>query len=543
MPTSRSWADLPEGILTRLARDLPFADYLQFASTCSEWRAALSQPQEVLLVGHLYKHIYSCNAFEFHGVVRDQLVRLPIPLSPSLISRGSSRGWLLLASFPISVFPRLMLYHPFHQFIIELPTCTALTDHRSQFSPDYIQKFVLSADPATSPNDWIAFAVANNHYKSSCPHYAFYRPGNRFWTPLAPAPNAESCDWPDVEFYRRKFYVATRSQLLICKIDKEPPRMKVLERAGPEVRSLTGFPRSVGRRELEVYKVNFLKSNRVELLKQEDVGEHALFLGENHSFALNSICYPSCRRNTIYLACHGNSRPQIPVHRVNSLHGHLGQKPSGFLLVLGRGKFLSHGASSRRRRRRRGGGRAGSAPASGGIHRLRRQSHLDLISSLHSLLPDFVSSLDLSLRIISSFNRRPFSPTPNPNPNPNPNRKPLPSEHPRRRPFPFPHHPHPSLPRTRPKPSSPDRGERLTLVRTMVAVCLLELVPFSEIDSASLLQRLESDNSSASPAERAALADLGRELGPCAPSRPRFAASPTRAAPCSTGSSRWARSR
>ncbi|OAY74221.1 putative N6-adenosine-methyltransferase MT-A70-like [Ananas comosus] len=144
----------------------------------------------------------------------------------------------------------------------------------------------------------------------------------------------------------------------------------------------------------------------------------------------------------------------------------------------------------------------------------RRQSHLDLISSLHSLLPDFVSSLDLSLRIISSFNRRPFSPTPNPNPNPNPKPKPLPSEHPRRRPFPFPHHPHPSLPRTRPKPSSPDRGERLTLVRTMVAVCLLELVPFSEIDSASLLQRLESDNSSASPAERAALADLGRELGP-----------------------------
>ncbi|XP_073001569.1 probable N(6)-adenosine-methyltransferase MT-A70-like [Typha latifolia] len=47
----------------------------------------------------------------------------------------------------------------------------------------------------------------------------------------------------------------------------------------------------------------------------------------------------------------------------------------------------------------------------------------------------------------------------------------------------------------------------------MVAVCLLELVPFSEIDSKALLRRLESDRSSATPAERAALVELGTEIG------------------------------
>uniref|UniRef100_A0A6V7QTN8 F-box domain-containing protein n=1 Tax=Ananas comosus var. bracteatus TaxID=296719 RepID=A0A6V7QTN8_ANACO len=278
MPTSRSWADLPEGILTRLARDLPFADYLQFASTCSEWRAALSQPQEVLLVGHLYKHIFSGNAFEFHRVVRDQLVRLPILLSPSLISRGSSRGWLLLASFPISVFPRLMLYHPFHQFIIELPTCTAPTDHRSQFSPDYIQKFVLSADPATAPMTGLPSPSPTTATRRHAP------------TMLSTA-RATASGRPSLPLRTPSLAIGRTSSS-----------------TGGSSTSLTGFPRSVGRRELEVYKVNFLKSNRVELLKLEDVGEHALFLGENHSFALNSICYPSCRRNTIYLACHGNSR-------------------------------------------------------------------------------------------------------------------------------------------------------------------------------------------------------------------------------------------
>ncbi|RRT40650.1 hypothetical protein B296_00050337, partial [Ensete ventricosum] len=79
------------------------------------------------------------------------------------------------------------------------------------------------------------------------------------------------------------------------------------------------------------------------------------------------------------------------------------------------------------------------------------------------------------------------------------------------------------LPRTRPKPSPPSPGaeggasaggDRLSVVRTMVAVCLLELVPFTEIDSAALLRRLENDQSSATPAEKAALADLGGDVGP-----------------------------
>ncbi|CAL9038070.1 unnamed protein product [Musa banksii] len=142
----------------------------------------------------------------------------------------------------------------------------------------------------------------------------------------------------------------------------------------------------------------------------------------------------------------------------------------------------------------------------------RRQSQQELLFSLHSLVPDLACSLDVSLRVISSFNRRPFSPTPKP-----------PSDHhpltPRRRHLPDAR----TLPRTRPKPSPPSPGaegggsaggDRLSVVRTMVAVCLLELVPFTEIDSAALLRRLENDQSSATPAEKAALADLGGDVGP-----------------------------
>ncbi|KAJ4759478.1 N6-adenosine-methyltransferase subunit METTL14 [Rhynchospora pubera] len=138
----------------------------------------------------------------------------------------------------------------------------------------------------------------------------------------------------------------------------------------------------------------------------------------------------------------------------------------------------------------------------------RRQAQMDLISSLHPLYPELIPSLDLSLRVISAFNHRPFTPTPTPNPNP----KPFPT-----RPLSFsPSNPSPINPNKALQPRAPSPSNStdcLSIVRTMVAVCLLELVPFTEIDSAAILRRLENDQSSVGPAERAALAELSNRLG------------------------------
>ncbi|KAK8969456.1 putative N6-adenosine-methyltransferase MT-A70-like [Platanthera guangdongensis] len=160
----------------------------------------------------------------------------------------------------------------------------------------------------------------------------------------------------------------------------------------------------------------------------------------------------------------------------------------------------------------------------------RRITQQDLLSSIQTLVPHIVPSVDISLRLISAFTGQSFSPLPKLNPNPNRNstsnsnpgsKTPLES---RRRPLTEPK----PLPRTRRKASpgpirpSIDRphtdqegssGDRLSVVRTMVAVCLLELVPFTEIDSAALLRRLESEHSSASPAEKSAMVELGGEFG------------------------------
>ncbi|KAI3501478.1 hypothetical protein L1887_29347 [Cichorium endivia] len=143
-----------------------------------------------------------------------------------------------------------------------------------------------------------------------------------------------------------------------------------------------------------------------------------------------------------------------------------------------------------------------------------RNSQLEIISSLqYGVVPDITSSLNLHLKVVSSFNGRPFTPLPNPLPAPNPNT--------RRRIQPPP--PAPTIKISKlsddlhPRPSAEgftgdeDVGGTtpLSTVRSMVAVYLLERVPFAEIDSASILSKLESDGfQSVTAAEKAALREV-----------------------------------
>ncbi|KAK6935590.1 MT-A70-like [Dillenia turbinata] len=158
----------------------------------------------------------------------------------------------------------------------------------------------------------------------------------------------------------------------------------------------------------------------------------------------------------------------------------------------------------------------------------QRLTQQELLSSLQVLVPDIVSSLNLSLRVVSSFNDRPFTPLPTPPPNPNPN--------PRKRPsLSLP--PRPIAPPEQWKPTNVkqnqaskesqeppirrynsekftvnESGSSLSVIRSMVAVCLLERVPFTRIESSEVLNKLENDQS-AMPAEKSALHELGGESG------------------------------
>ncbi|KAF5201819.1 N6-adenosine-methyltransferase mt-a70-like [Thalictrum thalictroides] len=152
------------------------------------------------------------------------------------------------------------------------------------------------------------------------------------------------------------------------------------------------------------------------------------------------------------------------------------------------------------------------------------------LGSLQSIVPDLVSSLDLSLKVVSAFNGLHYTPTPTPIPPPNPN----PNNPPQNRTLTPEHRPYdrsldPETTFAKKNNNSKqfsetsskirqsdtdntlvldDSGSPLSVVRGMVAVCLLERIPFTAIDSAAVLRKLESDQS-ATPEEKMALLELG----------------------------------
>ncbi|KAH1075236.1 hypothetical protein J1N35_027564 [Gossypium stocksii] len=135
-------------------------------------------------------------------------------------------------------------------------------------------------------------------------------------------------------------------------------------------------------------------------------------------------------------------------------------------------------------------------------------THLDLLASLQTLDPNIVPTLDLSLRFVSAFNRRPFSPTP---PLPTPKKISHPPQHPPTHSVPDPK----QLALVKPEGGdkfADESGNPLSVMRAMVAECLLQRVPFKAIDSSTVLRKLENDEN-ITTAEKAAMRELGGDSG------------------------------
>lgn len=150
-------------------------------------------------------------------------------------------------------------------------------------------------------------------------------------------------------------------------------------------------------------------------------------------------------------------------------------------------------------------------------------TQMDLLASLQSQIPNVVSSVDLSLRVVSLFNNREFTPTPIPSPSPNPNRNLNVLKRNRR-----------SdsaegmdslrnggsrgdgnlgdLGEEKDKGLGDESGSLLNVARSIVAVCLLQRVPFLPIDSAMVLRKVENDPN-VTVAEKTGLRELGGEFG------------------------------
>ncbi|XP_019461670.1 PREDICTED: N6-adenosine-methyltransferase MT-A70-like [Lupinus angustifolius] len=156
----------------------------------------------------------------------------------------------------------------------------------------------------------------------------------------------------------------------------------------------------------------------------------------------------------------------------------------------------------------------------------QHKAHMEMLASIQTVIPNLVSSLDLSLKVVSSFNHRPFAPTP-----------PLPPPYPKLNPkknVELTHHSNAETcsdgsieadqtnPKSQKLKTSQDSNpvgqvesesvSPIAVVRSMVAVCLLGRVPFSPIDSSTVLRKLQNDQT-VTPAEKASLQELGGDSG------------------------------
>lgn len=145
----------------------------------------------------------------------------------------------------------------------------------------------------------------------------------------------------------------------------------------------------------------------------------------------------------------------------------------------------------------------------------QHKAHMEMLTSIQTIIPNLVSSLDLSLKVVSSFNHRSFTPTP---PLPLPDPKLIP-----KKPIELPHRSNLDSCGNTIEPSSSNNTRAdlnsnsnpvnpLAVVRSMIAVCLLSRVPFAPIDSSTVLRKLENDQT-ITVAEKAAIQELGGDSG------------------------------
>uniref|UniRef100_J3N462 KIB1-4 beta-propeller domain-containing protein n=1 Tax=Oryza brachyantha TaxID=4533 RepID=J3N462_ORYBR len=256
---------------------------------------------------------------------------------------SSSRGYLALWN-PLDSPRAITLFNPVTGRRIRLPPIGFFKRWHD------VATIVLSDDPDTA-EEWSAVAVgfpANS--------LAWYSSATGEWTPLS----FSFAGYAGVEHFRRRFYVAFKSQLCVLELDggapaviplelqagndddhssesgcrnnggsglrdEDPPSKRIVEthlvecdgellvvsmhdEVAYNTANSEGVLGNFGRkarhsddeRWVDVHRVQWLEGGAVRLVRVQDLGSHALFVGRNHAFALSPEEFPACRANCIY---------------------------------------------------------------------------------------------------------------------------------------------------------------------------------------------------------------------------------------------------
>ncbi|XP_059627438.1 uncharacterized protein LOC132270267 [Cornus florida] len=271
------------------------SEFVRFGAVCKPWQSVAMENKLKFVqnkfstqVPFLIVPLKDNNVTErrnLYSITHNKLYdfQLRVPYKERLC--GSSHGWLIGIEKSSSV----TLMNPFSGSTIELPPIDSVVSTSINLISFEVTKVILSADPTSSPNDYI---VATIYGISST--LAFIRAGDEAWTciekerfRMASALQVEEKEIsPQIIDTELMYLVESSSgELLLVQ--------RLLEIGDDSQHATLGF---------KVFKMlldQFEEGSHM-LVEVKDLGGDTLFLGDNHSICVSASKWPGCEPNSIY---------------------------------------------------------------------------------------------------------------------------------------------------------------------------------------------------------------------------------------------------
>ncbi|KAL6321230.1 hypothetical protein AAG906_016264 [Vitis piasezkii] len=355
--------DLLHSILDQLQ---PMEDVIRFSAVCTEWRSvavanlksrSLHQRGVPFLMSRTKDNIGN-----LHSVTQKKMYKFRFPMPDNMKCCGSSLGWLIMLDVTMDV----ILFNPFSGNTITFPPIRRLVfEKRYALEYDYIHGLSAlkryeyeirireeygeeELDPSVCPDDYVLMVIYGVEER-----LAFIKSGDEDWTYVdnktsgfdylfKTSPRVKGFRYfEDILYWKSQFYAVDRlGKLLSCEINTNftDLRVKIVDVPkggfGIDATSSSTFFQQVVesfQNNSTIWSAFLVESIEGDLLwvpkfrfkfltmkfyvyqladnggnvgwvKKKDLGDAALFLGDNHSISVRASDFTGCEPNSIYFA-------------------------------------------------------------------------------------------------------------------------------------------------------------------------------------------------------------------------------------------------
>lgn len=302
-------------IIALLGRSTPCVeDLASVAAVCKSWKSFAPEIRRKQFAPCLM--LATCDGDEslihkFFSLTNKKPFNLELPEAKGRNCWGSACGWVLTIGIDLNIH----LLNPISRIRLSLPPQSTFQHQcHPQFTPQHLRKMFVRKFIVSSQTS-LVIAIY-----SGVRRLAFATPGDEVWTCI----ETPSTCYEDGVFYQGKFYVVDCEGLVVV-WDTNIAHPKAIDFASPPESAdetnkfylveMSGDLLFVERVIIhadedapdeesynktdffEVHKYDFDQGIWFEVL---DLGDHALFLGNNTSFAISTMEYPDFKRNSIY---------------------------------------------------------------------------------------------------------------------------------------------------------------------------------------------------------------------------------------------------